>query len=322
MEPLYFISDLLNRYLAFAILLFGTVDNTLNCFVLSQRRFQSNPCAFLFLISSFVNLISLVIGLPTRILAGWKVDPTDTINWICKCRVFIVFCTRTISIWLITLATIDRWLLSSMRIVRRQMSNMMNIKRAIFIIIILSIVFYFHMIPCYQANNIDILIKCSEKAAECRIISDITYILGTILIPLSLMVTFGLLTILNLHHAQTRVHHRAEHDKNSLDIPQMNPNSKKIDRRLFRMLLLQIFSLIIIFTPQAIHNIFITFNPYNYKFQIQDDVKVFLYNIQILIAFIASGMPYYIYILAGGSVFRKAFWQLLRSFKQKLICLC
>ncbi|CAF5179878.1 unnamed protein product, partial [Rotaria sp. Silwood1] len=76
----------------------------------------------------------MVAGLPTRILAGWHHDPTNTMDWACKTRVFMVFSTRTMAIWLIALATIDRWFLSSVNIHRLQMSNLKNVKREIVIV--------------------------------------------------------------------------------------------------------------------------------------------------------------------------------------------
>src|SRR5690349_20026217 len=97
-QSLNFISKQFNRYLSSIIFIFGIVGNILNCLVLSQRTLRTNSCAELFLVSSFVDLISILIGLPTRILAGWELDPTTTISWICKLRAFIVFSTRTMAI--------------------------------------------------------------------------------------------------------------------------------------------------------------------------------------------------------------------------------
>lgn len=103
------------------------------CFVLSQRTLKSNPCAFLFVASSSVDVISLVIGLIPRILSGWDVDPTGKIDSLCKLRAFIVFSTRTMAIWLIATATVDRWLLSSRILRLRQMSTLKNAQYSNFV---------------------------------------------------------------------------------------------------------------------------------------------------------------------------------------------
>ncbi|CAF1467003.1 unnamed protein product [Rotaria sordida] len=319
-ESLEYISDQLNRYLASIIFLFGITGNIMSCLVLSQRRLRSNPCALLFLISSFIGLISILVGLPTRILAGWHVDPTATINWICKTRAFIIFSTRTMSIWLITLATIDRWLISSIDIHRRQMSNLKNVKRAIFITVILSILSYIHMFPCYEANITNAPLKCYEYTVRCLLVTDLIYVIFSIMIPLILMIIFGLLTISYVHRTHTHVA-RASNALRIIDHNRhVNQNSKKTDHHLLRMLLLQIFSLIVLCIPQVIQKLYITFKPFDSGSKLEDAIKTFLYNIDILLAFMASAMPFYIYVLAGGSVIKKAFMDLIRLIQRKIAC--
>ncbi|CAF5148963.1 unnamed protein product, partial [Rotaria sp. Silwood1] len=97
------ISAQLNRYLSIVILLFGVVGNLLNCLALSQRTLRSNPCALLFLASSIASLITLISGVAVRLLAGWTIDLTDSIGWLCKFRIFILFSSRTTASWLIAM---------------------------------------------------------------------------------------------------------------------------------------------------------------------------------------------------------------------------
>ncbi|CAF3320352.1 unnamed protein product [Rotaria sp. Silwood1] len=80
------ISSQLNRYFSIFIFIFGVIGNILNCIVLSQRPHRTNPCSFYFLISSMASLTSIVSGLTTRMLAGYAVDLTNTIDWLCKFR--------------------------------------------------------------------------------------------------------------------------------------------------------------------------------------------------------------------------------------------
>ncbi len=61
----------LDRYFSIFIFIFGILGNLLNCLVLSQRPLRTNPCSFLFLISSIASLISILSGLTTRMLAGY-----------------------------------------------------------------------------------------------------------------------------------------------------------------------------------------------------------------------------------------------------------
>ncbi|CAF4085603.1 unnamed protein product, partial [Adineta steineri] len=68
----------IDRYFTVFIFIFAVVGNSLNVLVLSQRTLRSNPCAWLFLTSTIADLISVLFGLTTRILAGWATDPTNT----------------------------------------------------------------------------------------------------------------------------------------------------------------------------------------------------------------------------------------------------
>jgi hypothetical protein len=319
-QSLNLISEELNRYLSPTIFIFGTIGNILNCLVLSQRILRSNLCAVIFLVSSFIDLISILIGLPTRILAGWNLDPTATINSVCKLRAFIVFSTRTIATWLITLATIDRWLLSCANIHRREMSTLKNVQRGIIITIILSLICYSHMLYCYQANVIDTPLQCYGKNQACRFTTDIIYGIISIVIPLILMIIFGLMTISNVHHVHNRVQRIDNETGTTHHTDHKQLHLKKTNHHLFRMLLVQIVFLILLYIPQAFEKFYITFKPFGSGSELDDAIKTFLYNIELLLAFIASGMPFYIYTLAGGSIFRKAFIDLIRPVIRKITC--
>ncbi len=95
-------------------------------------------------------------------------------KWNTNSRAFILFHSRTIAFWLIALVSIDRWLSSSRNFHRRQMSNLKNVQRGLFISTLLYI--------------------------------DLIYF--TILIPLSLIIIFGLITISNIRHSQNNIQPR------------------------------------------------------------------------------------------------------------------
>jgi len=94
-NSLNLLSHQLNRYLSIPILVFGTIGNILNCLALSQHTLRLNPCSFIFLASSIASLITLISGVAVRLLAGWSLDLTNTIGWLCKFRIFILFTFRT-----------------------------------------------------------------------------------------------------------------------------------------------------------------------------------------------------------------------------------
>ncbi|CAF1229590.1 unnamed protein product [Adineta steineri] len=311
----------LNRYVSPAIFIFGVVGNTLNCLVLSQRTLRSNPCTLFLLVSSFIDIISILFGLPTRILGGWNLDPTTTITWICKIRAFTVFSTRTMATWLIMLATIDRWLLSSTDVHRRQICSMKNVKRAIILSLIVSVLTYVHMFYCYNANIEDQPLKCYGNTETCRLITDLSYAFISILIPLIIMVIFGLLTISNVHRIHTRVHHQITTilDNNErMKMKKKMLHSKKLDHHLLRMLSVEVILLIVLCVPQAIEKLYFTLKPFGSGSGVEESIKILMYNIGLLLAFIASGMPFYINVLAGGSVYTKACSDLIQIVIEKM----
>ena len=307
------ISDHLNRYLGTLILIFGVFGNVLNCLVFSQRRFRANSCAYLFLVASTIDLISLVCGLTTRILASWSMDPTATIHGLCKCRAFIVFTSRTIAIWLIMTAAIDRWLLSSRNLHQRQMITIRNVKRSIVASCVLCSMFYLHMFYCYEANLLDKPLRCYGRSLSCNLVTDLTYGLVTISIPLIVMMIFGLKTISNVHHSRRYVRNLAPISTSQPSGSRVQ-STKKIDLHLLRMLILQILLLLIFCIPQAVQKFYLTFHSFSSALELQIAINRFVYNLEVLLAFIASGMPFYLYTLSSRTVFRQALFNLAQQY--------
>ncbi|CAF3713077.1 unnamed protein product [Rotaria sp. Silwood1] len=301
----------INRYCTIFILLFGFVGNILNILALSQRNLRSNSCGWYFLTSSIANLISIISGLLTRLLSGWNNDLTETIDWLCKLRAFVVFSSRTIALWLIMFATIDRWLLSSANAHYRRLSTLKNARRITFIVVFIFCLMYVQMFYCYQANLSDTPLKCYGKTDICRHINDLIYICIAILLPIIFMLIFGLWTIINIHQSQNRIrvvtsepHRNIRRNEELL--------KKKSNRSLLKMLLVEVIILILLIFPQAIQKLYATITLDENKSEYNKAIDDFVYNFALLLTFIASGMPFYIYTLCGGSVFRKALFNVFK----------
>ncbi|CAF1351589.1 unnamed protein product [Rotaria sordida] len=320
------ISTQCNRYATLIIFLFGVVRNILNILVLTRRSFRSNSCAWIFLTLSIVNLISILFGLTTRIINGWTTVPTDYIGWACKLRAFVVFSTRTIASWLIVLATVDRWLLSSTNVHRRQKSTLKNAQRWTTTIVILSILLYAQQLYCYEANLIDTPLKCYGKTDACRLITDSSFAVITILFPLVLMILFGLLTISNVRQSQRRIHQLQLRNmtltkKNSAASNNENPDSKskwKTNHSLLRMLFFQVLLLTIFTLPLSLEKFYSTFSEGNGS-SVQKAINNFVYEVAALSYFISNGIPFYIYTLCGGTIFRKALYDFFMLMKRKMM---
>ena len=310
-----FVSQQLYHYVGIAIFVFGVVGNFLNCLVLSQRALRTNPCALFFLFSSFASLVSILIGFTTRLLASWNVDPTGSVLWLCKWVSFIVYASRTHSLWLIMLATVDRWLSSSSSVAYRRLSSLKIARRSILMCLLFSTALYAHMFYCYEANLTDTPLRCYGRTATCRLLSDVTYMLASILFPLVMMAVFGLMTVGNVRQMRRRVNQRA-HSLQTRETSATNGGQqllKSRDRHLLVMLFVQVILLILLFSPLVIQKLHasLTINASVSRLYIVSEQ--FAYNICVLLAFVAAAMPFYIYTLTGGKVFRKALADLLMN---------
>jgi hypothetical protein len=305
----------INRYSSVALFLFGTIGNALSCLVFSQKQFRSNPCVVYFLTASISNIISIISGLPPRMLRDWNIIPdlTETIPILCKFRLFILFTTRTIASWLLVCATIDRYLVSSTQTNLRRLSNM---KQAIYWIIfvsILSFIFWSEILYCFDANSVNTPIKCYAKSNTCRIFNDLSQALVTTIIPSVIMLMFGLATIANIHQSQLVNPVIISRSKSA---PVRN---RKTDNSLTRMLFLQVILLTIFNIPQAIQKLHITNTFDQFKSPVDKAIQKFLFGIVVLSTYIPHCLPFYLYTYTG-SVFRETLFKLFRTMIRRLKC--
>lgn len=315
------LSPYLNRYLSLGILVFGTIGNLLNCLALSQRTLRSNPCAFLFLTSSIASLITLISGVLVRLLAGWSADLTDTVNWLCKFRIFVLFNFRTIASWLIMLATLDRWLSSAIDVNRRRKSTLKNARYGVLIVIILSSLAYAQIFYCYEANLTNSPLKCYGRTTWCRLLIDSEFTALSILLPSSLMFIFGILTILNLRQtALRRVQPVTVTIAHLTGTQNGSTRAKKRDHYLLLMLCVQVILLTLFSLPQAMQNLYANATRFELRSPTYIAVNNFVFNLFLLLTYVTNGMPFYIYTLTGGSVFRKALIRSIVHLFRKMTC--
>jgi hypothetical protein len=301
-----------NRYLALGLLLFGTVGNILSCLVFSQRKLRSNPCVIYFLIASLSNLISLISGIPSRMLRDWNIlsDLTDTSAFLCKLRLFVLFTTRTIAAWLLVCATIDRFLVSSKELHLRRLSSIKQASRCIVGVCLGSLLFWSESLYCFDANLIDTPIKCYAKSAACRILNDLSQSFVTTIIPSCLMLAFGLGTISHIHQTQL-VHPKMMHGGGTIT-PAIR--SRKTDNSLALMLFLQVILLTVFNIPQAIQKFYLTYTFDQSKSAYQRALENLIFAIALLCTYIPNCLPFYLYTISG-TVFRRTLFELVGRIK-------
>lgn len=304
------ISIQINRYFSLVLLLFGMTGNILNCLIFSQRKLRSNPCVLYFLAASILNLISILSGVPPRMLRDWNILPdlSETNSRLCQFRLFVLFSSRTIAAWLLLCATIDRYLVSSTKIYLRRMSNIKQAIRWIFIFTCIFILFWSETFYCFDANLVNTPLKCYAKSNICRRLNDLAQAFITTIIPSFIMLIFGLNTITNIHRSQ--LINRISFGKSHLAMTTTN-KYRKIDTSLTRMLFLQIILLTIFNIPQAIQKLYITTTFNQSKSSMERSWERFLFGIAVLLTYMPSCLPFYIYTFTGR-IFRQTLFQLCR----------
>ncbi|CAF2876765.1 unnamed protein product [Rotaria sp. Silwood2] len=202
-----------------------------------------------------------------------------------------------------------------------------NAQRWAIFIVIFSILLYTQLLYCYEANLIDTPLECYGKTIVCRYITDLSFVLITIILLLLLMILFGLLTISNVRQSQRLVQTLQLQSimstvNNSSGSTNGNTEQKlkqKNDRSLLRMLLVQVLLLAIFILPLSLDKFYSSFSEDNGS-SVAKAINIFVYDLAILIYFISNGIPFYIYTLCGGTVFRKASYHFVVMTKRKMLC--
>ena len=308
------ISTELNRYITFIVFLFGTIGNLLNILILSQPTLRTNSCVIYFLASSVSSLGIMLIGLPSRLIAGMTgTDPTNTNTLFCKFRIFFLYGFRTTTVWLFVFATIDRWLSSSNKISRRRLSSRKIACKGLTIIYILSFILWIEAAYCYNTNVFDAPLRCYGNSQTCRIFNDIVYASSTVMIPSLLMLIFGFLTIHNIN----RTYRSIEPFIATIAHPIPLTKKKRQKRRrrnqssLTRMLILQVIFLTVLSLPQAIHQFYLTLTIEVIKSPLRTAIENFIINLDFSLTYVGNASPFYIYTLTGTS-FRQTFIHLVQ----------
>ncbi|CAF1202727.1 unnamed protein product [Rotaria sordida] len=308
------ISSEVNAYMTLFIFIFGTIGNSLNTIVLAQAKLRSNPCVLYFLGSSVSSLGIILVGLPTRLIAGWiSTDPTNTNSLLCKLRIFLLYGFRTTSVWLIVLATMDRWFVSSVRVKRRFLSCHRIAHKSIIVVYVLSFLLWTQSLYCYNTGLPEAPLKCYGMTSTCRIFNDVVYACSTVIVPSILMLIFGFLTIHNISRSLRVI---TPYINMVSNINSMNATKRRKPRpnnsSLTGMLLLQVILLTVLSLPQAIHQFYLTFSISIIKSPLRYAIENLIINFDFSLTYVGNSIPFYIYTLTGA-LFRQTLIRLFRS---------
>lgn len=150
----------------------------------------------IFCSGSFVNFISLYVGLITPFLGVYNLDPTQKSDVLCKIRFYLRLTTITLSTWLILCACMDRFLSSSRNVTLRSWSSMHVAKRIILVVTsICFLVPYTQVFYCFSISEKNV---CTFTDNICRLTNDTILLTCNSGLPPIFMVIMSTLTIQNV----------------------------------------------------------------------------------------------------------------------------
>ncbi len=193
-------------------------------------------------------------------------------------------------------------------------------------IIVFSLLINGPLLYCYEANSIDTPAKCYGYSEACRLYTDLSFTFGTIVVPSFFMLLFGILMIYNIRQVEKRVNARGISMVNTYNanIPvnmNVQQQKKRTDRSLLKMVFVQVVFLILCTAPYTIYKLYATLTPVvSSKSAVQNVVERLFFNLCTNLTYLATAMPFYIYTLFGGTVFRNKLLSTVKNIYQKFKC--
>ena len=136
------------------------------------------------------------------------------------------------------------------------------------------------------------------------------------------------MTISNVRQTRARLHpiaatidNRVGHRTTAINIERQN-QQRKTDHTLLTMLFVQVLLILVFTLPIALSKLYTTISRNTPKSALQNTTENFIFNFFLLLGNIPSGMPFYIYILSGGRVYRKALFNLMDKLRRKIMYQC
>ncbi|CAF0817315.1 unnamed protein product [Rotaria sordida] len=259
-SSLKFATMQIDRHVALFVLLFGSVGNLLNIWILSERSLSDNPC------STYLWWSSLAICF-------------------------------SVAAWTLVGASSDRYLRSSILVKFRNLSTVQTARRFLIIIITVSVLIFLEVFYCYEASVSNVPVACYSLSLPCRLYNDWMLILIPTVIPSGLMAIFGSLTIRNI---RTRFVQPVMHVKFSSNTTQHNLRLQLNDRNISRMLLIQVSVVLLMNLPVAIQRLYASLTANFPKTDRHIAIQNLIYSLVVLVSFCSYSISFYLYILTAS----------------------
>jgi hypothetical protein len=277
------------------IIIVGIVGNSLNIAVLTRRTLYYHACSRYFLALASNNLLYTSIMLILRLFVnGYQIDPTTYSIILCKIMNYIIVTNAFLSPYFIVCASFDRYCASSTNALIRRFSSIRVAQLMIFIVVAVFLLFFIHILVLYDIYQ--------GTTSTCAILADSVYsqvyliaqVFLFAVVPPSLMILFGLMTIKNTTRLGVN--------------PVVASRYNRTDRQLARMLFFQVTVHIFLTLPSSVTYLMAAL-PNTVRTTL---IFSFLLVIFQMIFACSYASPFFLYLLSGR-IYRKELIRLIHK---------
>ncbi|UJR32307.1 hypothetical protein I4U23_019771 [Adineta vaga] len=285
-------------YIGACIYIFGFLGSLSNIGILFSKR--HNPCTFLLIYSSIIDFFVLNVGLLPRILAvGFNIDPVlSNLIW-CKIRTYALRITTLVSIYSVSLMSIERFFVSCRTVRWRQWSNLSFIRWLMFFLTFFIAIEGLPFFILTQIHRTNTSISCTPmyNSIFARYASFFCIPVLYGILPLSIMI---FMSILIYYKLQRRIHLR------------------KVQRSLTLIILFRILIVVISLGPYAAYFVYsaIVMITVSEKSSERTAIENYILNIASIILYLTHSSSFFIYYYLSAS-YRKEIFNVLRYLCQK-----
>ncbi|CAF0825535.1 unnamed protein product [Adineta ricciae] len=278
------INQSINRYVTVVLLTIGVIGNVLNLFIFTRKTFRNNICVIYFLAATVSDSFSIGIGLLTRLLNGYGVDPSQTSSIFCKFRFFITYAAAFTGGWFISLACIERYLCSSADVHQRRLVTVKKVYASISAVIVFGILAFGEQFYCIDINQqlFGAPQSCYQlkQNISCQIVDSLMQFLLEIISPTLIMIIFGCLLLRNVREKRRRINVSPSTNFSTPKMPlpaETNRSAQRREAQLLIILLIQVVVFIISTFPVSIYKFYSVatiYDSYKYRHTLCDHINI------------------------------------------------
>ncbi|CAF0933975.1 unnamed protein product [Adineta ricciae] len=296
-------------YVFGSIWIMGNIGSILTCIVFHRPQFRKSPCAIYFFAASCSQLLLYNFSLLNRILQyGFNEQTAQRNLWFCKMRFYFLYLLMANARYNIILASVDRYIASSRDALRRQWSSSKTAFRAIVGNALFWTIVYIQVIVFYEiANN-----SCQPRAGTSGVYFSIYITIDNGILPLILMLIFGLLTAKNVRRIGSRRVEPVARNAHAGGQPIRVKDISRKDRHLQKMLINQIIVSLFLNIPNPCFLLYETITGSTYKSVARLQIEAFVSNMTYIPLYLGFALTFSNFMISS-TMFRREFFTIIQT---------